>query len=114
MKKEMTNDMTVGSPAKLIIQFMIPMCLGNVFQQFYNIADSIIAGQFLGVNALAAIGSTGSLMFFVTGWLQRTDQWLCNSGIPVVWGKRYETDASLCGNVHLSDGCICIGDDHWI
>lgn len=44
MKKEMTNDMTVGSPAKLIIQFMIPMCLGNVFQQFYNIADSIIAG----------------------------------------------------------------------
>ena len=48
MKKEMTNDMTVGSPAKLIIQFMIPMCLGNVFQQFYNIADSIIAGQFLG------------------------------------------------------------------
>ena len=70
MKKEMTNDMTVGSPTKLIIQFMIPMCLGNVFQQFYNIADSIIAGQFLGVNALAAIGSTGSLMFFVTGWLQ--------------------------------------------
>lgn len=38
--------MTVGSPTKLIIQFMIPMCLGNVFQQFYNIADSIIAGQF--------------------------------------------------------------------
>lgn len=48
---------------------MIPMCLGNVFQQFYNIADSIIAGQFLGVNALAAIGSTGSLMFMVTGWI---------------------------------------------
>ena len=45
------------------------MCLGNIFQQFYNIADSIVAGQFLGVNALAAIGSTGSLIFFVTGWL---------------------------------------------
>ena len=55
----MTNDMTKGSPIKLIIQFMIPMCLGNIFQQFYNIADSIIAGQFLGVDALAAIGSTG-------------------------------------------------------
>lgn len=63
------HDMTVGSPVKLIIQFMIPMFLGNIFQQFYNIADSIIAGQFLGVRALAAIGSTGSLMFFVTGWL---------------------------------------------
>ena len=65
----MTNDMTTGSPVKLIIKFMIPMCLGNIFQQFYNIADSIVAGQFLGVNALAAIGSTGSLIFFVTGWL---------------------------------------------
>lgn len=65
----MTNDMTKGSPIKLIIQFMIPMCLGNIFQQFYNIADSIIAGRFLGVDALAAIGSTGSLIFLVTGWL---------------------------------------------
>ena len=63
------HDMTVGKPSKLIIQFMIPMFLGNVFQQFYNVADSIVAGQFLGVQALAAIGSTGSLMFFVTGWM---------------------------------------------
>ena len=63
------HDMTTGSPVKLIIRFMIPMFLGNVFQQFYNIADSIVAGQFIGVTALAAIGSTGSLMFFVTGWL---------------------------------------------
>ena len=61
--------MTVGKPSKIIIQFMIPMFLGNVFQQFYNVADSIVAGQFLGVQALAAIGSTGSLMFFVTGWM---------------------------------------------
>ena len=61
--------MTVGKPSKLIIQFMIPMFLGNVFQQFYNVADSIVAGKFLGVQALAAIGSTGSLMFFVTGWM---------------------------------------------
>ena len=69
MKNTTIHDMTTGSPARLIMQFMIPMFLGNIFQQFYNIADSIIAGQFLGVRALAAIGSTGSLMFFVTGWL---------------------------------------------
>ena len=69
LTKDKTNDMTVGNPVSLIIRFMIPMCLGNIFQQFYNIADSIVAGQFLGVDALAAIGSTGSLMFFVTGWL---------------------------------------------
>ena len=68
MSKTTINDMTIGSPAKLIIKFMIPMCLGNLFQQFYNVVDSIVAGQFLGVQALAAIGSTG-LMFFVIGWL---------------------------------------------
>ena len=70
MKRDTTNDMTIGNPVSLIIKFMIPMCLGNLFQQFYNIADSIVAGKFIGVNALAAIGSTGSLMFFVTGWLK--------------------------------------------
>ena len=43
--------MTTGSPIKLIVKFMIPMCLGIIFQQFYNIADSIVAGQFLGVIA---------------------------------------------------------------
>lgn len=69
MEKNRTNDMTTGNPIKLIIMFMIPMFLGNIFQQFYNIVDSIVAGQFIGVDALAAIGSTGSLMFFVTGWL---------------------------------------------
>lgn len=65
----MTNDMTKGSPARLIIGFMIPTCLGSLFQQFYNLADSIIAGRFIGVDALAAIGSTTSLLFLVIGWL---------------------------------------------
>ena len=50
------HDMTVGSPVKLILRFMVPMFLGNVFQQFYNVADSIIAGQFLGVRALSLCG----------------------------------------------------------
>ena len=72
MSKTMTNDMTTGSPTKLIIRFMIPLFLGNLFQQFYNIVDSIVAGRFVGVNALAAIGSTTSLMFLVTGLLNGT------------------------------------------
>ena len=84
MSKTTINDMTIGSPAKLIIKFMIPMCLGNLFQQFYNVVDSIVAGQFLGVQALAAIGSTGSLMFFVIGW---PDQWICDYGRSVFWCK---------------------------
>ena len=63
-------DMTTGNPVKLILAFMVPVALGNIFQQLYNIADSIIAGQFLGVDALAAIGSTTSLIFMVTGCVQ--------------------------------------------
>ena len=63
---------------------MIPMFLGNIFQQFYNIADSIVAGQFLGVRALAAIGSTGSLMLFCHRLAERTQQWICDSRSTVV------------------------------
>lgn len=65
----MTNDMTNEKPLTLILRFMIPVCLGNIFQQLYNVADSIIAGQYLGVNALAAVGSTSPLIFLVIGWL---------------------------------------------
>ena len=65
----MTNDMTRGNPIRLILGFMIPTCLGNIFQQFYNLVDSVIAGRYIGVNALAAIGSTSSLIFLVIGWM---------------------------------------------
>ncbi|RGZ01916.1 MATE family efflux transporter [Clostridium sp. AM58-1XD] len=61
--------MTSGNPVKLILGFMIPVYLGNIFQQFYNLADAMIAGKFIGVDALAAIGSTTSLIFLVIGWL---------------------------------------------
>lgn len=64
----MTNDMTKGNPWKLIICFSIPVLLGNLFQQFYSMADSIIVGQFLGEDALAAVGSTGSINFLVIGF----------------------------------------------
>lgn len=84
MSADTTNDMTSGSPVRLIFQFMIPVCLGNIFQQFYNVADSIVAGQFIGVNALAAIGSTGSLMFFVTGWLNGL-----SSGFAILVSQRF-------------------------
>lgn len=64
----MTKDMTTGSPWKIILLFSIPVLLGNLFQQFYNMADAIIVGQFLGEDALAAVGSTGSIMFLVLGF----------------------------------------------
>lgn len=107
--KSTINDMTSGKPAKLILQFMIPVFLGNVFQQFYNIADSIIAGQFIGVTALAAIGSTGSLMFFVTGWLNGL-----SSGFAILvsqWfgAKQYDRMRHYVAmSVYLASGCAVL------
>ena len=51
------KNMTAGSPGKLIITFAIPLMLGNIFQQFYTMADTMIVGQVVGVEALAAVGA---------------------------------------------------------
>lgn len=65
----MTKDMTTGNPVKLILTFSIPLLIGNIFQQFYSMADTIIVGRFLGVNSLAAVGSTGAMAFLVNGFV---------------------------------------------
>ena len=66
----MTKSMTAGSPAKLILLFALPLFIGNLFQQVYNMADAFIVGRMLGVNALAAVGCTGSLTFLIIGFAQ--------------------------------------------
>ena len=65
----MVRDMTHGSPFKLILSFWFPMLLGNLFQQVYNLADSIIVGRFVGVQAFAGVSATGSLNFMILGFL---------------------------------------------
>lgn len=65
----MTQDMTTGNPVKLILFFSIPLLIGNVFQQFYSMVDTIIVGRFVGVEALAAVGSTGAMVFLVNGFV---------------------------------------------
>lgn len=64
----MENTLTSGSPMKLILRFSFPILLGMLFQQFYNLVDTIIVGQLLGANALAAVGSTGAINFLVLGF----------------------------------------------
>ena len=64
----MTKDMTTGKPLAIILLFSIPVLLGNLFQQLYNMVDTVIVGRYLGEEALAAVGSTGSLMFLVLGF----------------------------------------------
>ena len=59
------KDMTKGSPMRLLVSFMIPMIIGNVFQQFYNMVDSMVVGHFVGADALAAVGATGSLTWLL-------------------------------------------------
>ncbi len=76
----MTKSMTSGSPIKIILAFCLPLLVGNIFQQLYNMVDSIIVGKFVGVNALAAVGSTGSINFLVLGFALG----LCSGfGIPI-------------------------------
>lgn len=59
----MIQDMTVGNPTKLIVKFAIPLLIGNIFQQLYNLSDIVIVGKLLGINALAAVGATAPVFF---------------------------------------------------
>ena len=65
----MTKDLTSGSPLKVILMFTLPLVLGNLFQQFYALADTIIVGRFCGVSALASVGATGSVNYLILGFV---------------------------------------------
>ena len=77
-------DMTKGNPTKLILSFMIPIFIGNLFQQFYSMVDTAIVGQFVGVGALAAVGSTGGVLFLVQGFVNGLTH-----GFSVIVSQRY-------------------------
>ncbi|MCR5559020.1 MAG: MATE family efflux transporter [Schwartzia sp.] len=80
----MTKNLTEGSPAKLILFFTLPLIAGNVFQQMYAFVDTLIVGRFLGVQALAAVGCTGSLMFLMIGFVMGT-----TTGLSICTGQRF-------------------------
>lgn len=66
----MELDMTKGSPVKLIARFIVPIIIGNIFQQFYSMVDTIIVGRYVGLKALAAVGATGTITFLILGFTQ--------------------------------------------
>jgi putative MATE family efflux protein len=78
------KDMTVGEPAKLILVYSIPLLIGNFFQQMYSMVDTIIVGQLLGQNALAAVGNTGPMNFLVLGFAYGL-----SSGFAVITAQRF-------------------------
>ena len=80
----MEKDMTTGSPGKMIFNFTMPIFIGNIFQQFYNMADTVIVGKFVGNAALAAVGACGTLAFLIIGFLQGV-----TAGFTVVTAQHY-------------------------
>ena len=96
VSKDGTMNMTKGSAVKLLIIFAIPMMIGNIFQQLYNVADSIVVGKLIGADALAAIGATGSITFLFFA--------LCNgigSGGGIITAQCFGS-----GNVSQVKSCI--------
>ena len=68
MSSNNVNDMTVGSPMRAIFRFAVPLILGYILQQMYLVIDTVIVGRWIGVNALAAIGASTSIMFLIMGF----------------------------------------------
>lgn len=80
----MQLDMTKGRPMPIIMRFFIPIFIGNMFQQFYNMVDSIIVGRYVGTEAFAAVGSTGTIMFLVLGFANGL-----STGFTVLTSQRF-------------------------
>ncbi|SFG18407.1 MATE family efflux transporter [Sporolactobacillus nakayamae] len=77
-------DLTKGSPIKKIILFTIPLLIGNLFQQFYNVADTIVVGRTISIHALAAVGATDSLFALIIGFAQGM-----TAGLTILTARRY-------------------------
>ncbi len=92
MARNMTRDLTQGSPMKLLIGFSLPLLGGFLFQQLYSFVDTAIVGRFLGYDALAAVGSTGSLNFLINGFCMG----LCGGfAIPIAQAKGAQNETEL-------------------
>lgn len=92
MKNHKIKDMTEGSPMRLILNFFVPLFIGMLFQQFYNMMDTMIVGRILGANALASVGGTGSINFMIIGFCMG----VCNGfAIPVAQAVGAKDESAL-------------------
>src|SRR5574344_2044792 len=80
----MKTDLTVGNPTKVLWKYSLPLFLSIVFQQIYNIADSLVAGKFIGENALAAVGNAYEITLIFIAFA-----FGCNMGCSVVVSKLF-------------------------
>lgn len=80
----MITDMTKGNLRSQILWFALPLCISNLFQQLYNLVDTLVVGRYLGVKALAAVGATSSLSFLVLGFVQGM-----TAGFAIITAQRF-------------------------
>ena len=97
----MKKDMTQGNPLKLILSFTVPLLIGNLFQQFYNMADAYIVSQTIGVTAFSAIGSTLSLQFLILGLAIGI-----TAGLSVITAQRFGRKDEKALRKNLATGLI--------
>ena len=106
----MKTDMTQGKPVKVLLGFTIPVFIGNVFQQFYNMVDAVVVGKFVGTKALAAVGSTGTIIFLIIGFLLGL-----TAGFTVLTAQKYgagkmDEMRQTVGNALILTA-LCLGSD---
>ena len=98
-----TKDMTIGNPSKLILAFGMPLLAGNLLQQLYNMVDTIVVGRGVGVDALAAVGATGSINFLVLGFIMGMAQGVSILAAQFFGSKDYQRlRKSITMNIYIS------------
>ena len=101
----MRKDMTIGNPMKIILLFSLPVLLGNLFQQFYNMVDTVIVGQYLGEDALGRRRFYGLPDVSGSRFRQRNCPGIRCHGIPCIRCQRHEASPSLRSTFTAFNGC---------
>ena len=91
----MQKSMTSGNSLKLLLTFMVPLIIGNIFQQMYSISDIIIVGRTIGVNALASVGAAAPIFMLLVMMTMGM-----SNGLTVITGQFFGADHSGCWHVH--------------
>ena len=97
----MEKDMTKGRPLPVILKFILPLVIGNIFQQLYNMADTIIVGRYVGSDSLAAVGSTGTIIFLIVGFAQGI-----TAGFAVLTSQRFGAKDTEGVKISVANGIL--------
>lgn len=100
----MARTLTTGSPWRVILAFSVPLLIGNIVQQLYQVADAIVVGRWLGVNALAAVGATGSLIFLLLGFA-----WGLTSGFAIPTAQAFGAQDAAAVRRSVASGAVLTG-----